>query len=193
MNTKPALLAATLSLILSPLVLSETPQVAQYTDDGLLQRPANYREWVFLTSSLDMSYRAGDTMDHHMFDNVFVNPEAYKVFRETGKWPDGTMLVLEARAGTNKGSIAKAGTFQSNPIMGLEVHIKDSKRFQGSWAFFAFDDTGPAKMIPQTAQCYSCHALHTAVDTTFVQFYPTLLEIATAKGTLSANYLKEAK
>jgi aspartate oxidase len=29
------------------------------------------------------------------------------------------------------------------------------------------------------------------VDTTFVQFYPTLLEIAKKKNTLSASYLKE--
>jgi hypothetical protein len=29
------------------------------------------------------------------------------------------------------------------------------------------------------------------VDTTFVQFYPTLLPIAKAKRTLSASYLKE--
>jgi hypothetical protein len=29
------------------------------------------------------------------------------------------------------------------------------------------------------------------VDTTFVQFYPTLLGLAKTKGTLSAPYLKE--
>jgi aspartate oxidase len=29
------------------------------------------------------------------------------------------------------------------------------------------------------------------VDTTFVQFYPTLLEIAKKKGTLAAGYMKE--
>jgi hypothetical protein len=29
------------------------------------------------------------------------------------------------------------------------------------------------------------------VDTTFVQFYPTLLPIAKAKGTLTSAYLKE--
>jgi hypothetical protein len=29
------------------------------------------------------------------------------------------------------------------------------------------------------------------VDTTFVQFYPTLLPIAKSKGTLSASYQKE--
>jgi hypothetical protein len=29
------------------------------------------------------------------------------------------------------------------------------------------------------------------VDTTFVQFYPTLLPVAKAKGTLSSAYLKD--
>jgi len=46
-------------------------------------------------------------------------------------------------------------------------------------------------MFPTEMECYSCHAQHTAVDTTFVQFYPTLIEIAKKKGTLSAAYLKE--
>ncbi len=40
-------------------------------------------------------------------------------------------------------------------------------------------------MIPQSADCYSCHTAHGAVDTTFVQFYPTLLPIARSKRTLS--------
>jgi hypothetical protein len=29
------------------------------------------------------------------------------------------------------------------------------------------------------------------VDTTFVQFYPTLIDLATKKGTLSATYLHD--
>ena len=47
-------------------------------------------------------------------------------------------------------------------------------------------------MIPTSADCYTCHAAHAAVDTTFVQFYPTLLPIAEHKGTLSPAYQKEA-
>ena len=39
--------------------------------------------------------------------------------------------------------------------------------------------------------CYSCHEQHAAVDTTFVQFYPTLLKLAEKKGTLSEAYKKE--
>ena len=75
--------------------------------------------------------------------------------------------------------------------MGREVHIKDEARFPGKWAFFGFDDGNTGKMIPTTADCYSCHAAHGAVDATFVQFDPTLLPIAKNKGTLSAGYQKE--
>jgi hypothetical protein len=48
-----------------------------------------------------------------MFANVFVNPEAYKGFLQTGTWPDKTMLVLEARMAGSKGSINKNGHFQT--------------------------------------------------------------------------------
>jgi cytochrome P460 len=168
-----------------------SPSVPTYTADGLMVFPAGYREWVYLTSGVDMSYSPQSGMGHSMFDNVFVNPEAYKAFVATGTWPDKTMLVLEARmAGTNA-SINKAGHFQTTELMGREVHVKDEARFPGKWAFFGFDDEKPAKQIATTASCYSCHEQHGAVDTTFVQFYPTLLGIAKSKGTFSAAYLKE--
>jgi hypothetical protein len=73
--------------------------------------------------------------------------------------------------------------------MGAEVHLKDESR--GGWAFYDLDaDRGT--LIPKTATCYSCHEQHATVDTTFVQFYPTLIGIAKAKGTLSAAYQAES-
>ena len=163
-----------------------------YTADGRLVFPANYREWIYLTTGMDMDYNPDPSMaGHSMFDNVFVNPEAYKAFVATGTWPDKTMLVLEGRMAASKGSINKAGHYQSASVMAQSIHIKDKSRFPGGWAFFGFDEGKPAKQIPTKAECYSCHEQHAAVDTTFVQFYPTLLEIAKKKGTLSPNYLKE--
>jgi hypothetical protein len=163
----------------------------QYTNDGQMKLPENYRQWVYLSTGFDMSYSPAMAMDHHMFDNVFVNPEAYKAFLKTGTWPDKTVFVLEARRGLDKGSINQKGSYQSSDVMGLEAHVKDESRFAGKWAFFAFGDAKTAKMIPTTQSCYSCHADHGAVDTTFVQFYPTLLPIATSKGTLSADFKRE--
>lgn len=165
----------------------------EYTKDGQLKLPEHYREWIYLSTGFDMSYNpAAQAANRHNFDNVFVNPEAYKSFQATGRWPDKTMLVLEVRRADGKGSINQNGNYQNVDVGGVEVHVKDEQRFPGKWAFFGFGDSRTAGMIPTSADCYSCHADHGAVDTTFVQFYPTLLPVARSKGTLSAGYLKEA-
>jgi hypothetical protein len=189
---KAALLAAALLPLTAFTQDDATSTTPRYTSDAQLKVPESYREWIYLSSGFDMSYSkaAMSGMDHHMFDNVFVNPAAYKAFVKTGTWPDKTMLVLEVRGAEGRGSINQKGNYQGT-VMGLEVHVKDEARFPGKWAFFGFDDGKTAKMIPTTADCYSCHAEHAAVDTTFVQFYPTLLPIAKSKQTLSAAYLKE--
>ncbi|HEX3911909.1 MAG TPA: cytochrome P460 family protein [Steroidobacteraceae bacterium] len=191
MKTTLLALAATLVLLCS-VASSETTgssgYAPVYTEDGRLSLPANYREWVYLSSGFDMAYSPMARMGHHMFDNVFVEPGAYKAFLATGTWPDKTVLVLEVRGAKDRGSFNKNGNYQDTEVMGREVHIKDASRFPEGWAFFGFGSDQSAKMIPRTADCYSCHAQHTAVDNTFVQFYPTLLPIATAKGTLSAAY-----
>jgi Cytochrome P460 len=194
MNTKLLLIALGGALVFSPAPRRQTlipTDAPVYTSDGQLRFPENYREWIYLTSGFDMSYSPTMNMDHHMFDNVFVNPDAYRSFLQTGRWPDKTLLVLEVRGAQSKGSINKTGNYQGLSVMGLEVHVKDEARFPGKWAFFGFGDNKIATMTPQTADCYSCHANHAAVDTTFAQFYPTLLPIATAKGTLSPAYVKE--
>jgi hypothetical protein len=210
---KNKLFLATLGIftLLTSAASSTDTNSPAYTSDGQLRLPANYREWVYLTTGFDMSYSAAMNMDHHMFDNVFVNPESYQSFLKTGTWPDKTMLVLEVRGAKSKGSINQAGNFQDTELMGLEVHVKDVARFknQGNWAFFGFDANAvpnpsssggyanggatkaTSKMTPASAECYSCHAQHAAVDTTFVQFYPTLLPIAQTHSTLSASYQKD--
>src|SRR6266568_7317721 len=147
-QTKIALLAAT--VLFSLMALNQTATAPsggpEYTSDGELKLPENYREWVYLSTGFDMSYSpSASQMDHHMFDNVFVNPEAHKSFLEKGTWPDKTILVLEVRGAGGKGSINQKGKFQSTERMGLEAHVKDEARFPGKWAFFGFDDSTDRK------------------------------------------------
>ena len=187
-------LAVIVSLSISTLLKSAplSGSGPEYTNDDQLKLPENYRLWTYLTSGFDMSYTPNAMdMGHHMFDNVFANPEAYGKFLKTGTWPDKTVLILEGRRAEGKGSINQKGNYQSTEVMGLEAHVKDEARFPGKWAFFIFGDSKTAKMVPTNMECYSCHAQHAAVDTTFVQFYPTLLPIAQSKETLSAAYQKE--
>ena len=158
----------------------------QYNAKGELLFPAGYREWVFLSSGLGMTYgpQAASSEEEPRFDNVFAEPSAYRSFLETGHWPDKTMLVIEVRAAASKGSINKGGHFQGD-VMGIEVEVRDENRFASHWAFFSVDKASSATHLrPTSDTCYSCHAEHGAVDHTFVQFYPTLLTVAKQKGTL---------
>ena len=71
-----------------------------------------------------------------MFDNLFVNPAAYRSFLDTGTWPDKTVFVLEAREARNKGSINQNGHFQAGGVMDLEFHVKDEARSPGNGPSF---------------------------------------------------------
>jgi hypothetical protein len=161
----------------------------QFTAEGELIRPANFRDWRFVTAGLGMTYSeptgAARTPN---FTNVWVNPASYRAFMSTGKWPDKTMFILEVRASTSEGSINKAGHFQSNLVV-IEASVKDESRY-GGWAYFDFgrDMKEKAAALPRTERCYACHADNTAVDNTFVQFYPTLMEVAQRMGTLRPGF-----
>ena len=108
---------------------------------------------------------------------------------QTGKWPDKTIWVLEFR-GVGKESVAnRTGQFQTN-IVAFEANVKDS-RFPDGWAYYAFMGSGtsaPPLTGDTVARCIDCHTKNTAVERTFVQFYPTLLEVARQKGTLKPGF-----
>ena len=163
-----------------------------YVNGMNLVRPADYREWVFVSSGLGMEYNPmPGTPGGQSFGNVFVNPSSYRAFMKTGKWPDRTVFVLEFRGSTSEGSINKAGRFQAQ-LVGLEAEVKDS-RFPDGWAFFNFRQrdgslTGSATPLPVDAGCVECHTKNTAVERTFVQFYPTLLEVARKMGTVKPGF-----
>ena len=84
----------------------------RYAPDGKMIFPTDYRGWVFLSSGFDMSYVQSGESGPHMFNNVFVNREAYDAFKKTGAWPDKTMLVLEMRGGSDDDPVLKSGQFQ---------------------------------------------------------------------------------
>jgi hypothetical protein len=78
-------------------------------------------------------------------------------------------------------------------LLGLEAEVKDS-RFADGWAFFNLGQAGSLRDVAeplqgqQAAPCVECHTKNTAVERTFVQFYPTLIEVARRHGTLKPEY-----
>ena len=190
MKMKVTLLAVLLGLF-AGMVHAGAPDAPstrpQYTVDGKLLKPVNYRDWVFLTSGFGMNYSSGSN-PMPMFTNVFVNPESYRDFMQTGHWPDQTIWVVELYSPVTHGSINKNGHYQDAP-MGLDVEVKDSSRPHG-WQYYVvgLDDTAVEETASATG-CLRCHSTNGALENTFVQFYPTLLDVAVKKGTLNSSYV----
>jgi len=167
---------------------NDGPKYAAGTNN--LLRPTDYREWVFIGSSLGLNYPApGAAPGPDQFNNVFVNRSSYQSFMQTGKWPDKTIWVLEFRGVGTEAVQNRQGKFQTG-VVGFEANVKDS-RFPDGWGYFIFRD-GDKSTSPLSGdtvkRCIDCHTAHTAVERTFVQFYPTLLDVAKRMGTVRKDY-----
>lgn len=149
----------------------------EYNAEGELLLPKNYEDWVFVGASLGLSYneevrREGPGLFHH----VYIQPQAYKHYKETGKFPDKTMLVMENFTAGSKENPNLHGYFEDQHV-GLEVALKDTENHEDRWAYYNFSAPKgfkPAARAFPKAVCWDCHDQHAADDNVFVQFYPVL-------------------
>jgi hypothetical protein len=173
------------------------PRNPEFTKDNRLVLPKDYREWIYVSSGLGMSYGPAASADNRqpLFDNVFVEPYAYHSFLRTGHWPDRTIFVLEVRSTSSHRSINKSGSFQ-DVLVSVEAEVKDESRFPEKWAYFSFRENGrlrdTAVALPKES-CFSCHESNGALENTFLQFYPTLMPVAVEKGTLNPSYRPDSE
>jgi hypothetical protein len=160
--------------------VAEKPAAVFEGQDTML-RPEGYREWVFVGSSTGLNYSPNPAPSSSTgatdFKNVYINPSSYREFIKTGKFPEGTVMILEIAQAANKNEPGLQGSFAGRYVA-LEASVKDSKRFPGGWAYFGFTDmTGKpldkARPFPDSA-CLSCHQQKAATDRVFTQFYPVL-------------------
>jgi hypothetical protein len=165
-------------IVLMALAFAATAAAQQYTNAGEFILPRDFRNWVYLSSGIGMTY-SNNPNPSPRFSNVFVNPSALKRFLKAGTWPDKTVLITEDRASGSHPS-NKEGKFQTD-VAFFEAHVNDSNR--GGWAFYIIlKNAQTGKPIPASAGCVACHEKNGATDTTFVQFYPTLIEAAKRAG-----------
>ncbi len=196
-TTIERLLVAVCALALLPLVALPRAVQAQnttgpaYTATGELILPADFREWVFVGTSLGMTYGPARRTGPAVFENIYVTREAYRAFMASGKWPERTMFVMEGRAAVEQELLANTGHATGEPLF-VEASVKDSARFpETTWAYFNFGGAKPAasaKAIPKTASCYACHDQNTAVEYSFAQFYPAVFEAAKTFGTVKPGF-----
>jgi hypothetical protein len=159
----------------------------QWTGNGELQLPADYHTWVFLGSPLTPHALNGGKAGFPEYHNVYIHPEAFKAYRRTGEFPEGTVLLKELQLtlpGTHDdGSRVESSGRGFFPAArnGIDISVKDSKRFKDTngWGFFNFGHSAPpyaktAAAAPKEA-CAACHIAN-ADNMVFKKFYTPILD-----------------
>lgn len=148
-------------------------------EGGKLLRPEGWQSWVHLGAATGLSYSGAQAKS---FGSVYLQPEAHEQYVKTGNFPEGAMFALEVRAPRPAGSIAKGG-YIAGDFIALELSVKDSKRFEGGWAYFDFGGREGSKASAEPfpkERCFQCHSEHGADDNVFVQYYSRLREARAA-------------
>ena len=159
----------------------------KWTKSGELQLPTDYHSWVFLGSPLTPHALNDGKAGFPEYHNVYIHPEAFKVYRKTGEFPEGTVLLKELQLtmpGTHDdGSRLEASGRGYFPAArnGIDIAVKDSKRFKDTngWGFFNFGHHAPpyaktAAAAPKEA-CAACHIAN-ADNMVFKKFYSPILD-----------------
>ena len=162
----------------------------QWNDKGELLQPAEFRAlWVYLGSPFTPNSLNDGEAGFPEYHNVYVQPSAFKAYRKTGKWPEGTMMLKElqlvdsAKGDEDDGSryeVSGRGFFPG-AVNGMDVAVKDSSKFSETknWGYFNFGHHAPpyaksAMAAPKEA-CAQCHIDSAGEDMVFEKFYKPIL------------------
>jgi hypothetical protein len=196
MNTLRTLIAhiivITSALLMGTASAQDFPKPT-YDADGKLNRPdVSYREWVFVGTPLTPNELNPPEAPFPEFHNVYIHPDDFKHWKNTGTFQDGTVIIKELITVGSKQAVSGNGYFMGE-FAGLEATIKDSKRFKnepGYWAYFTFGHSYPLADKSQafpSAACNACHESSAADDFVFTQYYPVL---RAAKGPAEARRVR---
>ncbi len=183
-----ACLTATTSL--SQMTLAQDVKIneASFNAGNEVNIPENWREWVFVGSPLTPHALNDGKAPFPEYHNVYIEPTAYDHWKKTGTWAEGTQLAKELvliyqNDNDEIGSTSEVSGrgYQQGEFAGLELTVKDSKRFTdmpGGWAYFSFGHKAQpyektAKAFPAES-CNACHEASAQDDFVFTQFYPVL-------------------
>ncbi len=160
-----------------------------WASDGKLVQPKDFREMVFIGAPFTPHGLNDGKAGFPEFHNVYVQPAAFKAYRATGKWPEGTMMIKELQLVDDpKGEfpdgsrIAPSGRgYFPGPVNGLDVAVKDSKRFSATnnWGYFNFNHAAPPYLVEAAnkpvEQCAGCHMANAHEDMVYIKFYKPIL------------------
>lgn len=147
--------------------------------DGSIKLPEGFRKnWSHLGSWIVSDAGAPG----HGFHDVYTQPEAVQAFRETGKFPDGTVLVKEIRKIESGAQTTGMAQWAGDTNVWF-VMVKDSRNrfannvhWQKGWGWALFEAANPKQNVSKGfgETCMACHTPVAQTDWVFTNGYPTL-------------------
>lgn len=148
-------------------------------NEGNISMPKDYRlNWSHMGSWAVLDAEAPG----HGFHDVYAQKDAVKAYRETGKFPDGTVLVKEVRK-VESGLQTTGHAQWAGATNVWFVMVKDTKgRFPGNahwkegWGWALYEAKNPAMNVSKSFNetCMGCHTPAKHTDWVFINGYPTL-------------------
>jgi cytochrome P460 len=152
-------------------------QVARFTKEGKLSKPADLDNWIFLGTSLGMGYNPGsfNAANPGQFQVAMMEPNAYRYFVETRKFAPGSMFLLSFYNSDKQARSINQNGFTQADLTNFEIHLVDPALGKDGHVFYMFGaNSTEGNAVPPDNACVRCHIKHGAFDGTFAQFYPTI-------------------
>lgn len=147
---------------------------------GNLRVPIGYRSsYSYLGAWAVAAEEAKGSAELHV---VYASPGATAAYNESGRFPDGTVLVKEVFEAVTAEMTTGTVSYQ-NTLKGWFVMVKDSKNsypdnklWGNGWGWAWFDVATPLKTTSTDFQsdCLSCHVPAQETDWIYVDGYPEL-------------------
>lgn len=139
------------------------------------------RDWVQLGS---FSVRADDAeLGAKELHVVYTTPETVNVYRNTGSFPDGAVLVKDVYA-TKTEALTTGLASYAGALKGRFVMVKDrADKYSDKsplwgdgwgWAFYEGDETTKTVTTDYRTDCLGCHEPARKQDLVYIQGYPVL-------------------
>ncbi|PBM99984.1 hypothetical protein B8A54_19975 [Pseudomonas aeruginosa] len=159
-------------------VLPASAAKLTFNENGEAALPKGYRSWVHAYTawqSIDVTPLNNTVTKTPEFHSVYVEPNAYRAFMKTGRWPEGSLMVKEfnitsidpKNCGGPPAYVCDVGGSKvifPHGATGLSLMLKDSKRYPnepGGWSYFSFGYQAPPyeqfSPAQARAQCAQCH------------------------------------
>ena len=146
---------------------------------GNITPPKDYRlNWGHMGSWTVLDPKAPG----HGFHDVYSQKDAIKSYRETGKFPDGTVLVKEVNKVESGAKTTGQAEWAGDTNVWFVMVKDDKNRFPGNkhwkegWGWGLYEAKNPFKNVSKgfNETCAACHAPAKNTDWVFIEGYPTL-------------------